>query len=412
MQILEQVSNVAEAIKAVSVDSAITLMAELDVADAVNLEFMEALEPDCFFLEMATLAGNAVFFLDEETRTSVKKDAQKDARLQHTMKPAYHGIPKQDADVGHAAFSRSRRAMGVSKDRTKTDLEKQHAHVKAYRAHEYARNHFKSKGHELAAHVHHKAMGYHDVQIDQHAKPAMKMAEDTRSVRKDQRKMDAIKTSVTPLYTGVPDKVAKWGHEAHAEGLRAHGMERDPKAPIAMKLKAHHEAQQAHSLAANKLSQAGHDQPAMLHKQAASYHGSRKSALSSKDPGALTAEDMPDVRSIPAQMHVAAWRLKNITKKKKATPAPTLPKMEWMDRIDEGEYSDAVKNASKMAANASKAAKEPNATPEHHDTAARMHFVAHGIAQSHGHADLAAKHMDFVQKHRALAKAPQTATGT
>lgn len=100
-----------------------------------------------------------------------------------------------------------------------------------------------------------------------------------KTVRKDQRKSAHIAHATAPMYHGVPDDVAKWGHEAHGEGLRAYGMEKSAKAKPHMKVQAHHEAEQAHLLAAHHLLNAGHSEAASLHQRAANYHRERKHLL-------------------------------------------------------------------------------------------------------------------------------------
>jgi hypothetical protein len=82
----------------------------------------------------------------------------------------------------------------------------------------------------------------------------------------------------------------------------------------------------------------------------------------------------------------------------------------WIADLDEAGYSDDVKRASKLAADATARSKEPNATGEHHATAARLHFIAHGVAKAHGHHELAQKHMDLVNKHREAHKQAQAAS--
>ena len=226
-----------------------------------------------------------------------------------------------------------------------------------------------------------------------------------KAVRKDQRKMDRLKTMTAHIYAGVPSRVAAWGHEAHAEGLRAFGMERSDKASPRMKMKAHHEAHQAHQLAANKLRNAGHEEAASLHQRAANFHRDRKDALGQQH-----------------DIHVEARRVHGEAKgqddplpgpPKKSTKKPDnsmgFPKEEsiqnWIAELDEeGKYNDEVKRASKLAANASAVTQEKHAGASHHETAARMHFIAKGVALAHGHKDLAAKHDEFVNKHRIAAK--------
>jgi hypothetical protein len=208
-----------------------------------------------------------------------------------------------------------------------------------------------------------------------------------KSVRKDRRKIDKLKSMTAHIYAGAPERAARLGHEAHSEGLRAVGMERSAKASPAMKVNAHHEAQQAHMLARNHLGKAGHTQAAELHQRAANFHKERQAMLAAQH--GLSVEEK-DAR---------------IQGKKKPDYSMGFPQEEstienWISDLDEGEYDDDVKRASKMAAGASEVAKQPHANMSHHETAARLHFIAHGVALAHGHVDLAKKHKEMVVKHR------------
>jgi hypothetical protein len=265
----------------------------------------------------------------------------------------------------------------------------------------------------------------------------------SKSVRKDQRKMDRIMTMTQHLYHNVPKKIAKWGHEAHAEGLRAFGMDRSKHAPAKMKLAAHHAASQAHQIAAQHLANAGHKDSADLHMRAANYHKKRHAEISSEHG----ADEMP-AESNSREMNMRDWRHRSaavqeakkdkqdgddddegddendgdeegeqdvaLNPLKQPDSAVAFPKDEaiqnWVTDLDEGEYHDDVKQASMLAANATKQAKMPNATVDHHETAARLHFIAHGVAKAHGHEELATKHMDMMNKHREAAKQARLAS--
>ncbi len=234
-----------------------------------------------------------------------------------------------------------------------------------------------------------------------------------KSVRKERRKMDRLKTMTAHLYAGVPKRAASWGHEAHAEGLRAFGMERSAKASPEMKMKAHHEAHQAHMLAAHHLSKAGHKDAAALHQRAANFHHTRKARIASQHELQATEarndrlREMARLASRREQAGMDQEPDKRIQGKKKPDYSMGFPKEEqiqnWIADLDEAEYPDEVKRASKLAANATAVSKEPHANATHHETAARMHFIAKGVALAHKHNELAAKHDEFVKRHRAEA---------
>jgi hypothetical protein len=241
----------------------------------------------------------------------------------------------------------------------------------------------------------------------------------SKSARKDQRKADHIRSVTAHVYAGVPHKIARWGHEAHGEGLRAFGIDRSTKTSPEMKMKAHHDAYQAHTVAAHHLGRAGHKQAAELHQRAAAYHRDRRSALT-KTHSLPSMEAAPDLRDVPSKMHVAAWRLGKLRKKlrtkseakeprtkRRPDSSVAFPKEEqiqnWIADLDEGGYSDDVKRASKLAADATATSQKPHANSDHHDTAARLHFIAHGVAKAHGHEDLAKKHLQLVQHHKKAA---------
>lgn len=350
----------------------------------------------------------------------------------------------------------------------------------------------------------------------------------SKSARKDQRKADRIRSVTAHVYAGVPHKIARWGHEAHGEGLRAFGIDRSAKTSPDMKMKAHHDAYQAHVVAAHHLGRAGHKQAAELHQRAAAYHRDRRSSLTKQHSlPSMEAADRPyqshdkrrdpeyhvlhqvtkggttnwdarvvkarsqraarrlggkqlrkagyktrntpdtvqsrpwvkryavsggkanadftshklakafakkhsgkiepyhtsesvDLKDVPSRMHVAAWRLGKLRKKlrtkseakeprtkRRPDSSVAFPKEEqihnWLTDLDEGGYSDDVKRASKLAADATATSQQPHANSDHHDTAARLHFIAHGIAKAHGHEDLAKKHAEFVGKHKKAA---------
>ncbi len=103
-----------------------------------------------------------------------------------------------------------------------------------------------------------------------------------KSARKSARKMDALRAATAEHYKGIDPGIVKWGHDAHAEGVRAFGIDRDPKTHPSMKIDAHNTAYQSHMLAAQQLSQAGHQNTASLHQRAANYHMIRKQFHASK----------------------------------------------------------------------------------------------------------------------------------
>ncbi len=238
-----------------------------------------------------------------------------------------------------------------------------------------------------------------------------------KAVRKDRRKMQHLQTMTAHIYSGVPQHVARWGHEAHAEGLRAFGMERSSKATPQRKMQAHHDASQAHMLASHHMSRAGHKTAAELHQRAAEYHRSRKAGLSQQHGIAATESKNRGSRF----MEMA--RLRRAKKKSEHAASSDrqpdysvqFPKafesiQNWAADLDEAGYSDDVKRASKIAADATGKTKERGATGDHHDAAARLHFIAHGVAKAHGHHELAAKHMDFVSKHRSASQQARAAS--
>lgn len=343
----------------------------------------------------------------------------------------------------------------------------------------------------------------------------------SKEYNKDLKKRAQQDKALSPHYDGVDPAAAKWGKEAHAYGLHAHGMEAAGKAPKHKVVAAHDEAGKAHHFAAEKLRRAGADKPAQMHKHAAQYHRSRVTALGGDDMDAAaeSTETLGDVlaewdafssaaeKDIPAssryifnrsadmmspntppsdhkQMaqkhrhmakgadkavadkhlraaaahdrfskwngkkskkkeeavsdsfkaaaaaqthaHMAQWRagqLKKKLSKPTATPSSALKyqgvvksgvKKEQIEEfvLDEASYPDEVKRASMLAGQATKAASGDNAGTSHHDTAQRLHQIAHGVAKAHGFDDLAAKHLDFHQKHKAQSKAavaPKTA---
>ena len=156
-------------------------------------------------------------------------------------------------------------------------------------------------------------------------------------------------------------------------------------------------------LARNHLNKSGHTQAAELHQRAANFHKERKMMLAAQHNVATEAKDSDDA---------AGGR---VLGKKKPDYSAGFPREEstietWISDLDEGEYSDEVKRASKMAATASEVTKQPHANQTHHETAARMHFIAHGVALAHGHPELAAKHKDMVARHRDQAKQAKAAS--
>lgn len=205
-----------------------------------------------------------------------------------------------------------------------------------------------------------------------------------RSVRKDQRKAAMMRTHLAGHYAGVPEKTAQWGHEAHAEGLRAFGIDRSTKTSKEMKVNAHDQARQAHLLAARHMDKGGHEKAATLHKQAAQYHGSRVQALTH------TEDVASDARDARAHAHMAAWRAGKL-KKKLAAPKPV--------QVSE-RYHDDVREASAAADSASETADSDRGSADSHHAAARMHFIAHGMAKAHGNHLLAERHLARVHDHR------------
>lgn len=85
------------------------------------------------------------------------------------------------------------------------------------------------------------------------------------------------------------------------------------------------------------------------------------------------------------------------------------PEYDWMldesfsEIVEDDRYHPEVKQASMLAANASRKAKE-SGDPEHHHHAGTLHKIAAGVARAHGYRDLADKHMHFHQKHSGLAQ--------
>lgn len=300
----------------------------------------------------------------------------------------------------------------------------------------------------------------------------------SKAVRKDQRKMDLIRAHLAPHYAGVSDAAAAWAHEAHAEGLRAMGMERSKTASLKKKIDAHSHAQLAHEKAASVMQQHKRKDLSDLHMRAAGLHADRKAKLmqhhelpvhedlqveaaevarelaealsrmawdAAWDRAAMGGDDLharskdafyasqsaksPKGHREAAQAHKQAAALAYKTgdrdlgdKHTRAAAAhtravrymmqphvtPPIPREEsienWIVDLDEDKYHPDAKTASMLAAQATKTSQEPHATGDSHERAARLHFIAQGVALAHGHHDLAAKHAEFVQKHRDTAK--------
>lgn len=238
----------------------------------------------------------------------------------------------------------------------------------------------------------------------------------SKEYNKDLRKRAQQDQALAPHYRGVSPKLAAWGKEAHAYGMHAHGMETAGKAPKAKILAAHVEAGKAHQFASAKLSGAGHSEPAQMHKQAAQYHRRRVDALGGMDEGIAD-----DLKTANIHAHMAQWRAGQLKKKLANKAASTKPRLTYSAVVPKAKlgesiedyilesYPEAVKQASMLAGKATKTAQADNASPDQHDTASRLHLIAHGVAKAHGHEDLAKKHMDFHVRHKASAKAVKTA---
>lgn len=243
-----------------------------------------------------------------------------------------------------------------------------------------------------------------------------------RSVRKDQRKAAMMRTHLAGHYAGVPEKTAQWGHEAHAEGLRAFGIDRSTKTSKEMKVNAHDQARQAHLLAARHMEKGGHEKAATLHKQAAQYHGSRVQALTHTED---VASDAPAGargrcgsvcksfvrgarRSKPYRSHCLGpvWHPGMVGAGKCAKePAPKADKLKEMLAAPKSvpvseRYHDDVREASAAADSASETADSDRGSVDSHHAAARMHFIAHGVAKAHGNHLLAERHLARVHDHR------------
>ena len=103
--------------------------------------------------------------------------------------------------------------------------------------------------------------------------------------------------------------------------------------------------------------------------------------------------------------HMAQWRASQLKKKLAAKKGALVA---WLESINEGGYSDEVKNASMNAAKATAKAKTSGSAADH-GTAAVAHRIARDLAKSGGHHELAAKHDDFHIKHVAGSKAVKVA---
>lgn len=219
-----------------------------------------------------------------------------------------------------------------------------------------------------------------------------------KALRKDRRKMDRMKATLAPHYSGVPERVAAWGHEAHAEGLRAFGMDRSAKASPKLKVRAHHDANQAHRLAAHHLGQAGHKKAAELHMRAADYHSKRKAALVQQH--GVSAEESKNERIENEIRKAATGKVGIPTLGRK--PRSTAENIEsWLGDIDEAEgYHPDAKKATQVAFGATAHASKENATSDQHITAHNLHKIASGVAKAHGHVDIAKKHADKADWHK------------
>jgi hypothetical protein len=104
---------------------------------------------------------------------------------------------------------------------------------------------------------------------------------------------------------------------------------------------------------------------------------------------------------------VAGARMAKLKQKMAVKQGPKMV-VAWMESLDEAGYGDEVKAASMNAARATAKAKASGATDDN-GTAAVAPRIARDLAKSGGHADLAAKHDDFHQKHVSASKAAKVA---
>lgn len=228
-----------------------------------------------------------------------------------------------------------------------------------------------------------------------------------KEYNKDLKRRAAQDRSLAPHYKGVPDSIAKWGKEAHAYGLHAHGMEKGGKAPRHKMVAAHAEAGKAHHFAHVKLDNAGHKDQADMHKRAAKYHRQKVSVLGGDDIDEGASDDL---RAANTHAHMAQWRASQLKKKLAVKASSSKPQLKYAAVVKKptpigegiadffflGEgYEDAVKQASINAARRTKTAQ----SADDHKQAATLHGIAADIAKAHGHDDLAGKHAAHKQKH-------------
>lgn len=144
-----------------------------------------------------------------------------------------------------------------------------------------------------------------------------------------------------------------------------------------------------------------HHQAAAAHARASNYLKKKRSKSEALTPAQMAASDAERTAS------VAGARMAKLKQKMAAKQAPKMV-VAWMESLDEAGYSDEVKAASMNAARATAKAKTSGHVDDH-GTAAVAHRIARDLAKSGGHADLAAKHDDFHQKHVSGSKAAKVA---
>jgi len=96
--------------------------------------------------------------------------------------------------------------------------------------------------------------------------------QERNAYNKDQQKIARTVQQTAHIYQGVPDSLARWGHEAHSVGAHAFGMQRAGKAPQKKILQAHQNAIEAHRAAEDRLRKGGHHSAADMHRHARDFH--------------------------------------------------------------------------------------------------------------------------------------------